>query len=307
MRDGGAFDYLTKPFDFPLLLGAVERAVKLRTLSRKSGRAQRAAFAGWIGRLQRRHAGHLEIDRPRGGLEPRRSSSPARPATGKELVARALRPRIFGARPATIRGGESGGAAAGADRERAVRPREGRLHRRYRTARRTHRSRPAVARYFSTRSATSTARCRPRLLRVLQDGAYERVGGNEPLSNGARVVTATNKPGQSPASRAPRCPRRSLLSIGRHRDRGAAAAGAPLGHSAVGGARARRHAGARAVGRGDGDAARAPALGRQCPRADPRRAARGGANAAARSSTSPTCLTPSAPSVRRAPRRKRPR
>jgi two-component system response regulator AtoC len=33
-----------------------------------------------------------------------------------------------------------------------------------------------------------------KLLRVLQDGTYERVGGTEPLTNHARIVTATNKP-----------------------------------------------------------------------------------------------------------------
>jgi DNA-binding NtrC family response regulator len=33
-----------------------------------------------------------------------------------------------------------------------------------------------------------------KLLRVLQDGSFERVGGSETLSNRARVVTATNKP-----------------------------------------------------------------------------------------------------------------
>jgi DNA-binding NtrC family response regulator len=33
-----------------------------------------------------------------------------------------------------------------------------------------------------------------KLLRVLQDGIYERVGGSEALSNRARIVTATNKP-----------------------------------------------------------------------------------------------------------------
>jgi DNA-binding NtrC family response regulator len=33
-----------------------------------------------------------------------------------------------------------------------------------------------------------------KLLRVLQDGTYERVGGSEPLTNQARIVTATNKP-----------------------------------------------------------------------------------------------------------------
>src|SRR5205814_6077417 len=33
-----------------------------------------------------------------------------------------------------------------------------------------------------------------KLLRVLQDGTYERVGGSEPLTNHARIVTATNKP-----------------------------------------------------------------------------------------------------------------
>jgi DNA-binding NtrC family response regulator len=33
-----------------------------------------------------------------------------------------------------------------------------------------------------------------KLLRVVQEGTYERVGGNEPLASGARLVAATNRP-----------------------------------------------------------------------------------------------------------------
>jgi DNA-binding NtrC family response regulator len=42
-----------------------------------------------------------------------------------------------------------------------------------------------------------------KLLRVLQEGAFERVGGNEPITSRARIVAATNKivrPGQAGAA-----------------------------------------------------------------------------------------------------------
>ena len=80
--------------------------------------------------------------------------------TGKELVARAL--HDYGKRQQRpVRRHQHGGDPARADRERAVRPREGRLHRRHRRAQSAASSRPRAARCSSTRSATCRWRRRP--------------------------------------------------------------------------------------------------------------------------------------------------
>src|SRR5207249_611164 len=94
MRDG-AFDYLTKPFDFPLLLATVQRAVRQRALARgllagtvAEAPAQPPARGGMVGTS----AAMLGIWK----LIGRAAASDApvlitgETGTGKELVARAI-------------------------------------------------------------------------------------------------------------------------------------------------------------------------------------------------------------------------
>ena len=69
-----------------------------------------------------------------------------------------------------LRRGQLRGAPRDPPRERALRPREGRLHRRARPARRASSRRPTAARSSSTRSATCRRRTQVQLLRVLAGG-----------------------------------------------------------------------------------------------------------------------------------------
>ena len=79
--------------------------------------------------------------------------------TGKELIARAVHARSQRAhRP--LDQSELRGAAHRSDRERALRPRARRLHRRHRPSASAASSSPTAARSFSTRSATCRWRCR---------------------------------------------------------------------------------------------------------------------------------------------------
>ncbi len=73
--------------------------------------------------------------------------------TGKELVARSIH-ELSRRRGGPVRRGQLRGDPRGADRERAVRPREGRVHRRACPIGAASSSSPTAARCSSTRSAT---------------------------------------------------------------------------------------------------------------------------------------------------------
>jgi DNA-binding NtrC family response regulator len=191
MRDG-AFDYLTKPFDFPALLATVERALKQRALIRdlphqdpppesRGGLvgSSAAMLATWklIGRAATSEAPVLILGET---------------GTGKELVARAIHeystrarapfvPVNLAALPPTLLEselfGHEKGAFTGAQQRRA-----GRIEA------------AAAGTLFLDEIGDLDAALQTKILRVLADGKYERVGGDEPLSSLARLVSATHKP-----------------------------------------------------------------------------------------------------------------
>jgi DNA-binding NtrC family response regulator len=190
MRDG-AFDYLTKPFDLPALLVTVQRAVKQRTLARTIEPPRAVAQTG---PLVGTSAAMLAIWKLIG-----RAASSSAPVlitgetgVGKELVARAVHeysargsePFVavnLAALPQTLLEselfGHERGAFTGASTRRAGR---------FESA--------AQGTIFLDEIGDLDPVVQTKLLRVLQDGAFERVGGNEKLSARARVVSATNKP-----------------------------------------------------------------------------------------------------------------
>jgi DNA-binding NtrC family response regulator len=191
MRDG-AFDYLTKPFELPALKATIERALKQRTLAQALAPAP--ALPGPASGLLGTSAAMLEIWK----LIGRASASPApvlitgETGTGKELVARAI--HAYSARsgepfvavnlaalPPTLIESELFGHEKGAFTGASAR-RSGRFEVAGRGT------------LFLDEIGDLDPPLQTKLLRVLQDGTYERVGGSEPLTNQARIVTATNKP-----------------------------------------------------------------------------------------------------------------
>ena len=194
MRDG-AFDYLTKPFDLPLLLATVERALRQRNLQRAlpprpaqppppDGRA------GLVGTSAAMLAIWKQIGRAAASDAPVLITGET--GTGKELVARAIHeysslakePFVavnLAALPASLIESELFGHEKGSFTGA--------------TARRAGRLELAQG---GTLLLDEIGDLEPvlqtKLLRVLQDGRFERVGGSEQVSCRARVLTATNKP-----------------------------------------------------------------------------------------------------------------
>ena len=102
-------------------------------------------------------------------------------------------PLHLAARQEAVRQGELRGAAREPDRVGAVRLRAGRLHRRAHARRRAASSWPTAARSSSTRSASCRPATQVKLLRVLQEREFERLGGVQPIKVNVRVIAATNK------------------------------------------------------------------------------------------------------------------
>jgi DNA-binding NtrC family response regulator len=191
MRDG-AFDYLTKPFNLPLLLSTVERAVKQRALARSIVPPTAAAVppAGLVGTSAAMLAIWKLIGRAAASSAPVLITGET--GVGKELVARAI--HEYSARkgdpfvavnlaalpPALLESelfGHEKGAFTGATARRS-----GRLEL------------AATGTIFLDEIGDLDLALQTKLLRVLSEGAFERVGGSEALPARARVVTATNKP-----------------------------------------------------------------------------------------------------------------
>ena len=191
MRDG-AFDYLTKPFDLPSLRAAVERAVKQRALVQSTAAAP--ALEDAPGDLVGKSAAMLAVWK----LIGRAAASDApvlitgETGTGKELVARAIHRYSTRAKqpfvpvnlaalpPALIESelfGHERGSFTGASARRSGRfesANDGTL--------------------FLDEIGDLDQALQTKLLRVVQEGGYERVGGNEQLQSGARLLAATNRP-----------------------------------------------------------------------------------------------------------------
>ena len=175
------------------LLATVERAVKQRALAQSTAPAPPPAEAP--GDLVGTSAAMLAIWK----LIGRAAASDApvlitgETGTGKELVARAIHrysPRV--ARP--VRRRQPRGAAADAHRERALRPREGRLHRRERAPQRplrARRRRHALPRRDRRPRPGAADQAAARACRRARSSASAATSRSR---RGARLLAATNKP-----------------------------------------------------------------------------------------------------------------
>jgi len=195
MRDG-AFDYLTKPYDLPLLRTAVLRATKQRALSRAAGPPAPVAAAGErpASDLVGTSAAMLGVWKLIGRAAA--STAPVlitgETGTGKELVARAIHaysvragePFVainLAALPPTLIESELFGHERGAFTGA--------------TARRSGRFESAgEGTLFLDEIGDLDPALQTKLLRGVQEGTFERVGGDEVLRTRARIIAATNRP-----------------------------------------------------------------------------------------------------------------
>ena len=186
----GAFEYLTKPFDFDVLLATVQRAVKAAQTPPKARPEPGAADSALMGSSARM----LEVWKAIG----RASASDApvlitgETGVGKELVARSIHdnsdrraepfvPINIAALPPTLVESELFGHEKGAFTGATAR-REGRFE---------VASRGTL---FLDEIGELDVSLQTKLLRVLQDGVFERVGSQSPLTSYARVMAATSRP-----------------------------------------------------------------------------------------------------------------
>jgi DNA-binding NtrC family response regulator len=182
----GAFDYVTKPFDLNTLLAVVARAARAPREAKIEADDAQPVFIG-------RSPAMSEVWKAIGRAAPRDVPVliTGESGVGKELVARAIHdhsPRRHGAfiavnmaalSPALIESelfGHEKGAFTGAHARR-----EGRF---------------AVASegtLFLDEIGDLPLPLQSKLLRVLEDGSFERVGGATPLVSNARIVAATSR------------------------------------------------------------------------------------------------------------------
>ena len=189
----GAFDYVTKPFDLDQLLDCLRRAVKAPPVAAapaggtNPGDAEGPALVGSSARM-------LAVWKAIGRASTSMVSVliTGESGTGKELVARAI--HEHGARsgapfvavniaalPATLVESELFGHEKGAFTGAASR-REGRFEA------------AAGGTLFLDEIGDLDPALQTKLLRVLQEGTFERVGSQEVLRSTARIVAATSRP-----------------------------------------------------------------------------------------------------------------
>jgi len=190
----GAFDYLVKPLDAPQLIEVVRKASEIRRLMRTpalvessdrevdnpdlivgNGQAMRSVFKQ-IGRVAGQDINVLILGESGTGKElvaralyhhSRRSQGPFLAINCAALTETLLESELFG---------HEKGAFTGADRRRIGKFEQA-----------------DGGTIFLDEVGDMTSSTQAKMLRLLQDGTFERVGGNEVLCSNVRLISATNK------------------------------------------------------------------------------------------------------------------
>jgi DNA-binding NtrC family response regulator len=191
MRDG-AFEYVTKPFDLDRLHEIIARALKQHELARSvpASQAPPTGRGGLVGTSEAMLAVWKLIGRAAASVAPVLITGET--GTGKELVARAIHqysPRAaepfvavnLGALPPSLIESELMGHERGAFTG-ALSRRLGRLEV------------AGEGTLLLDEIGDLDIGLQTKLLRVLQEKSFERVGGDQPIAAGARILAATNKP-----------------------------------------------------------------------------------------------------------------
>ncbi len=192
MREG-AFDYVTKPFDLDALLATVSRAIegaKAAVAIERAPRAEAPTSSPLVGASAPMLLVWKAIGRAAASDVPVLITGES--GVGKELVARAIhehgarkgRPFVavnLAALPPGLVESELFGHEKGAFTGASAR-REGRFEA------------AAEGTLLLDEIGDLELPLQTKLLRVLQDGVFERVGSQTPLTSSARIVAATSKP-----------------------------------------------------------------------------------------------------------------
>ncbi len=190
----GAYDYLLKPLDLPKLRELVERALEIRRLMQVRVELPTNDAPSPDGdHIIGRSPAMCEVFKAVGRVAPQNVTTliVGESGTGKELVARAIyhhsarsSERFSGPQLRRLAGDPSGKRAL-RTRERLLHQRQLPPHRQVRAVRRGH--------LFLDEVGDMSPLLQSKILRVLQEKKFERVGGNETIETDVRVIAATNR------------------------------------------------------------------------------------------------------------------
>jgi two-component system nitrogen regulation response regulator GlnG len=189
----GAFEYLLKPVDFHQLREVVQRALELSRLRRVPAVFEGEDVGETAERIVGRSAAMQDVYKAIGRFAPRNETVliTGESGTGKELVARALFHHSSRAQapflalncaaiPETLLEselfGHERGAFTGAERRRIGKFEQANL-----------------GTLFLDEIGDMSAGTQAKILRILQEQCFERLGGNETLPIDVRLLAATNK------------------------------------------------------------------------------------------------------------------
>ena len=189
----GAEDFITKPVDPDLLRLMVRRCLERKSRSRQSllfAEAQSRFLPPIVGESAAIRAVRAETERV--AATDATVLLEGESGTGKELFARAIH-ALSHAPGRGVRRDQLRRHSRDAARERALRPRARILHGRRPGGAWASSSSATRARSSWTRSASSRRSTQGKLLRVLQERSFHRVGGTVPITVDVRIIAASNR------------------------------------------------------------------------------------------------------------------